>query len=133
MLKYITEQRKLISDYLESRRDECVTAQEIAAALSMTVSKRAVYRNLAALEQEGKVIRVSLAGDRAFGYRYAGSHTCAGKIHISCVRCGKTEHASSEVAAHLERALAAEDGFSLNKSECMLYGVCKTCRGGASK
>ena len=133
MLKYITEQRKLISDYLESRRDECVTAQEIAAALSMTVSKSAVYRNLAALEQEGKVIRVPLAGDRAFGYRYAGSHTCAGKIHISCVCCGKTEHVSSEVAAHLERALAAEDGFSLNKSECMLYGVCKTCRGGASK
>ena len=129
-MKYFTEQRKMISDYLESRRDECVTAQEIAAALSLSVSKSAVYRNLAALEQEGKVVRVPLAGDRSFGYRYAASHTCEGKIHISCVKCGKTEHVSSAATASLERALAAEEGFSLRKGECMLYGVCKSCRGG---
>jgi len=133
MLRYFTEQRKMISDYLEGRKDECVTAQEIAEALSMSVSKSAVYRNLAALEQEGKVVRVSLAGDRSFGYRYAGSHACAGKIHISCVRCGKTEHVSSAATARLERALAAEEGFSLNKSECLLYGICKECRGGDAK
>ena len=133
MLKYFTEQRKLISDYLESRKDECITAQEIADALSLTVSKSAVYRNLAALEQEGKVVRVTLAGGRSFGYRYAGSHACAGKIHISCVRCGKTEHVSSRTATAFEQALATEDGFSLNKSECLLYGICKSCRGGAAK
>ncbi|MBP5404572.1 MAG: transcriptional repressor [Clostridia bacterium] len=133
MQKYFTEQRRIISEYLESRKDECVTAQEIAAALCLSVSKSAVYRNLAALEKEGKVVRVSLAGDRAFGYRYAGSHACAGKIHISCVKCGRTEHVSSSVTSRLERALAAEEGFSLRKGECMLYGVCKACRGGASK
>ena len=133
MRVYHTEQRKSILDYLESRQDACVTAAEIAEALSSTVSKSAVYRNLADLEKEGKVVRVSLSGGRSFGYRYAGSHACVGKIHISCVRCGKTEHVSSRAAESFERALRDADGFSLNKAECLLYGVCKACREGGSR
>ena len=130
---YRTEQRKSILDYLESRQDACVTAGEISAALSSSVSKSAVYRNLADLESEGKVVRVTQSGGRSFGYRYAGSHACSGKIHISCVRCGKTEHVSAGAALRFERALAAEDGFSLNKGECMLFGVCRECSGGGVK
>ena len=133
MRTYHTEQRKSILDYLESKQDTCVTAAEIATALSPVVSKSAVYRNLADLEREGKVVRVTMSGDRAAGYRYAASHACAGKIHISCVRCGKTEHLSATTAFRLERALAAEDGFSLNKGECMLYGVCRSCNEGGGK
>ena len=128
---YHTEQRKSILDYLESRKDECVTAGEIAAALSSFVSKSAVYRNLADLEKDGKVVRIGQEG-RSFGYRYAGSHACAGKIHISCVRCGKTEHVSSTAASIFERALE-QDGFSLNKGESLLFGVCRECRQGGAK
>jgi len=130
---YHTEQRKSILDYLESRKDACMTAGEIATALFPVVSKSAVYRNLADLEREGKVVRVSQTGDRSFAYRYAGSHSCVGKIHISCVRCGRTEHVSSEAAASFEKALRDADGFSLNKGECMLFGVCKACHDGGVK
>ena len=133
MLKYYTEQRKQISDYLERRKDECLSAAEIAEALSPTVSKSAVYRNLAALEKEGKLIRVGFSGDRAAGYRFQSGQNCAGKVHISCVKCGKTEHVSSRTVKAFEQALREADGFSLNKSECLLYGVCKSCRGGAVK
>lgn len=133
MGQYSTEQRRAILEYLESKHDASVTAGEISEALSASVSKSAVYRNLADLEKEGKVVRISLAGDRAVGYRYAAGHSCAGKIHISCVRCGKTEHVSASAAARFEQALASEDGFSLNKGECMLFGVCKDCRGGGVK
>ena len=132
-MRYRTEQRKSILDYLESRKDACVTAAEIATALSSSVSKSAVYRNLADLEREGKVIRVGQTGDRSFGFRYAGSHSCEGKIHISCVLCGKTEHVSAGAALRFERALAAEDGFSLNRGECMLFGVCRDCNQGGGK
>lgn len=133
MKVYHTEQRKSILDYLKSRQDAQVTASEIAEALSSSVSKSAVYRNLADLEREGKVVRVSVAGERSAAYRYAAGHSCIGKIHISCVRCGKTEHISPAAAARLERALEAEDGFLLNKRESMLFGVCKDCREGGAK
>ena len=133
MKVYHTEQRKSILDYLESRQDACVTAGEISAALSSSVSKSAVYRNLADLEKEGKVVRVSLSGGRSAGYRYAASHACAGKIHISCVKCGRTEHVSPAAALRLERALAVEEGFLLNKGESHLYGVCRECREGGKE
>ena len=128
-MKYSTEQRKRIAEYLEERKDEVVTAADIAAALSDTVSKSAVYRNLAALEEEGKVVRVGVTGERTAGYRYAASHSCKGKLHISCVKCGRTEHVSVPIATRFERAIEATDGFSLNSGECMLYGVCKECGG----
>lgn len=130
---YSTEQRRSILVYLEGRQDACLTANEIAVALAPTVSKSAVYRNLADLEREGTVVRVPLSGDRSFGYRYAGSDACKGKIHISCVRCGKTEHVSTRAANAFEAAIAASDGFSLHKGECLLYGVCKSCRGGGAR
>lgn len=128
MKVYNTEQRKSILQYLEEKHDECVTATEIAEALSDSVSKSAVYRNLADLEKEGKVVRVTLSGDRSFGYRYADHDSCQGKIHISCVRCGKTEHVPASATEALEQALAEEEGFSLSKGECMLYGVCADCK-----
>ena len=128
-MNYATEQRKLITDYFISRSDQSVTAAEIADALSSFVSKSAVYRNLALLENEGKIVRVQKGADRAVSYRYAASETCAGKIHISCVRCGRTDHVDQEAASSFERALRETGGFSLNKGECLLYGVCKQCGG----
>ncbi|GEM_PF-84574 len=129
-MSYATEQRKLILDYFIGKTDESVTALEIAEALSSFVSKSAIYRNLALMEKEGEIVRVQKGKDRAVAYRYAASGKCAGKIHISCLRCGKTEHVSAEAAAPFERALKEKDGFSLSRGECLLYGVCKDCAGG---
>ena len=133
MKVYHTEQRQRILESFESNHDATVTEGDIAAALSSVVSKSAVYRNLADLEKEGKVVRVSLNGGRSAGYRYAASKHCAGKIHISCVRCGKTEHVSGKAAASFEKALRETDGFLLSKGECLLYGVCKSCSQGGQK
>ena len=129
-MNYATEQRKNIISYFEKRLDESVSAAEIASALAFSVSKSAVYRNLALLEKEGKIVRVQ-SGDRTGLYRYVASGKCEGKIHMSCVRCGKTEHVSAEAASRFEEALKDTDGFSLNKGECMLFGVCKDCSGRA--
>ena len=127
-MNYATEQRKSIIEYFEKRLDESVTAAEIASALSFSVSKSAVYRNLALLEKEGKLVRVQTA-DRAVAYRYVAHGKCVGKVHISCVRCGRTDHVSSETVSSFEKALEKADGFSLNKGECLLFGVCKECQG----
>ena len=125
-MNYATEQRKSIVEYFEKRQDESVTAAEIASALCFCVSRSAVYRNLSLLEREGKIVRVQNA-DRSVCYRYAASRHCKGKIHLSCIRCGRTDHASVEAVADFEKALKTADGFSLNKRECLLFGVCKQC------
>ena len=57
--KYSTRQRKAMLDYLIQHKDESVTANQIAAGLEESgVSISAVYRNLASLEEEGKVTKI---------------------------------------------------------------------------
>ena len=59
MPKYMTKQRKALLSFLSAHADEKLSARQIAQTLSGEgISISAVYRNLSALEQEGKIRRV---------------------------------------------------------------------------
>lgn len=63
MPKYMTKQRKALLSFLSAHADEELSARQIAQTLSGEgISISAVYRNLSALEQEGKIRRVSKNG-----------------------------------------------------------------------
>ena len=115
-------------NYLGEHYDESLSSLEIVKKLSASgVSKSAVYRNLTALEQDGKVRRIAKVGERTAYYQFVGSN-CVGKIHLSCIKCGKTGHISSETAKYLTKSLNDQDGFALDSGETVLYGVCKECK-----
>ena len=128
MPKYITKQRKLLTEYLTRHTDENLSAGQIADALSDTVSKSAVYRNLSDMEAEGKLHRVMGGGSREVIYRYSGAHTCSDKLHLSCKKCGKTVHMQNQLADALVNSVAANEDFSVDKGETVIYGVCADCR-----
>lgn len=128
MPKYMTKQRKLLTDYLMQHIDENLSAGQIADALSDTISKSAVYRNLADMENEGKLHRVMGGGSREVIYRFSGSHTCSQSLHLSCKKCGKTVHMQQQLADALVQSVAMNDDFSIDKGETVIYGVCSSCR-----
>ena len=127
MPKYMTKQRKLLTDYLSQHNDETLSAGQIAEALSDTVSKSAVYRNLAELEAEGKLHRAA-GGGREAVYRYSGSQACSQCLHLSCKKCGRTVHMQQQLADTLVDSVAANEDFSVDKGETVIYGVCSACR-----
>ncbi len=99
MQVYNTKQRKVLLDYFEGRADETVSAGEVIAELEKNgISRSAVYRNLSDLENDGKIRRVVKVGERGAYYQYAAHEHCKNKIHISCMKCGKTRHISSDMA-----------------------------------
>ena len=58
MAAYITKQRRILLTFLEDHPDESLSAADIAKALAdRSISVSAVYRNLAALEEEGRIRR----------------------------------------------------------------------------
>lgn len=129
MSRYLTRQRKLLLDHLDRHADQLLTAQEIADALGPdTISLSAVYRNLADLEAEGKVLRGVREG--AASYRFAAAPGCQGCLHLSCKRCGRTFHMDGQGAERLLADVARSEGFAVDKAETVLYGVCGACRGG---
>lgn len=129
MAKYITKQRKLLLDYLETNHDIQHTAKEIADAMAAeNISVSAVYRNLSELEAEGKLHKFSHPGVRDAFYQYTASDSCREKLHLSCEKCGRTFHASETGSSALLALLAKCDDFSVDKSTTILYGLCKACR-----
>ena len=129
MPKYSTRQRTLLREYLAARSDEEMTAREIASALeTQGISKSAVYRNLADLEEEGLLKRRTLQGSREIHYRYLGKGSCAEALHLSCKVCGRTIHMSSQETEFFVRTIAANDRFFLDRHETVLYGTCRNCR-----
>ena len=129
MPKYMTKQRKALLSFLSAHADEELSARQIAQTLSGEgISISAVYRNLSALEQEGKIRRVSKNGSREVFYQYTDCTACKNCLHLSCEKCGKTYHMSMEGAQTLIDALAQSDEFTVDKSNTVLYGVCKSCR-----
>ena len=131
MPKYMTRQRRTLLSYLNGHADELLSVREIADALEAEdVSRSAVYRNVAELEAEGQLRRDRGGDAREVYYRYVGAAPCRGSLHLSCKRCGRTFHMDSGGADALTRAVEREEGFAVDRSDTVLYGVCALCRDG---
>ena len=98
---YKTEQRKILLDFFDRNRDKVFSAQQIAKQLEQfDISLSAVYRNLSALEQAGKVKRQTKIGSREVYYQFVDCASCQEHIHISCTKCGKIVHLKEEQTKH---------------------------------
>ena len=129
MPKYMTRQRKTLLTYLSGHADELLSVQKIADALEAEdVSRSAVYRNVAELEAEGKLRRDHSGDAREVYYRYVDAARCKGNLHLSCKKCGRTFHMDSGGADALMQVVEKTEGFALDKSDTVLYGVCAMCK-----
>ena len=129
MNKYSTNQRKMLIDYLEKHHDFALSAARIAEDLAGdNISVSAVYRNLAALEEEGAVRRTARSGDRSAYYQYVGLEKCRNRIHLSCTKCGRSFHLAVKEADVLVEAVMDAEGFEVNREETVLKGLCAECR-----
>ena len=129
MAKYMTKQRKILLDYFSRHTHEALSAKQIADALGEDqISVSAVYRNLAALEEDGLLKRVSKPGSHEAFFQYTDDSRCHEKLHLSCKRCGKMYHMNTSGAELLIRTIAEKEGFSVDRSETVLYGLCEACQ-----
>ena len=129
LAKYMTKQRKLLLAFLSAHADETLPTGRIVEALAgEEISVSAIYRNLAALEREGKLKRSAKPGSQELSYRYIGAECCQGHLHLSCLRCGKTVHMEQTASDALAQRLASTEGFALDRADTVLYGICADCQ-----
>ncbi len=128
MKGYSTKQRKTLANYLLAHRDEEMTASEIAKAIREEgISLSAVYRNLASLEEEGLVQRITRTGERKIFFRFSGAEECREHIHLRCRKCGKTFHMDACTTDLLDETVAENCGFRMDRAETVISGVCSDC------
>ena len=126
MQAYMTQPRKRLMTYLHDHADETLSAGQIARELP-EISVSAVYRNLSALEKDGAVQKVAKAGTREVFFRYKKAEECRAHLHLSCKKCGRTFHMDEAETEALVEAVARLDGFTIDRGDTVLYGVCEDC------
>ena len=121
-----------MTDFLASHPDSLLSADEITEALEASgISRSAVYRNLAALEADGKIRRASKEGDRRVYFQYLDVEDCKDAIHLFCKKCGRTIHMETSAAEALVKTIEGSQSFTLDKTETVLYGTCGECAANA--
>ena len=124
---YKTKQREEILAFFRQHPGQHLTAGQLCAALD-GVSKATVARLLARLVQEGALRRYTLRGGQAACYQYSGGHLhCQEHYHIKCTQCGRLFHVQSPAMNRVAGELKEQQGFTLDSSMTVLYGICREC------
>lgn len=127
-MSYATEQRRILTDFLEKNADTPLSVRNIAEGVKgKKISISALYRNLKHLEQSGLVEKSLKEGSREVLYRFVGCDCCKDRLHLTCVECGKVFHMEDKVADAFLDNLSKEEGFSVSRNKTVIYGVCRQC------
>lgn len=122
-MKNYSRQRETILQVLRST-DTHPTASAVyneVRKVIPNISLGTVYRNLAALSDEGVILSMSV-GD---GYEHFDGNS-APHAHLHCKRCGKIYDAPLKQDILFETA--KENGFLSETTVYIVYGVCSKCK-----
>lgn len=127
---YKTRQRALVEEILQKSGGAHLTADEIVSRLTAqneSVGRTTVYRCLERLTAENRVRKYVTAGESACYQYIGGEKTCEEHFHLKCVQCGRLIHMECSHMNELADHVAAHHGFTVDKTQTVLYGVCAKC------
>ncbi len=128
MVKYQTEQRKILVDFFKESNHRALSAQDIHRELASTnISVSAIYRNLADMEKQNIVCRISEENRTGALYQYVDPNCCIGVIHLKCQSCQATFHLNKHISQMVIELARESHNFSINSFAAFLYGKCDNC------
>lgn len=129
-MAYLTAHKKQMIEFLKSHLDEQFSATMLLEEIpNCKMSLSAMYRNLAALEDEGFISRRFVDGSREAFYQYTSADECQICIHIACKICGTISHIPHKLTQKLNTSIKKDSGFIVDTPSSIIYGVCKNCIG----
>lgn len=128
MIKYNTEQRKVLLTLFEKDHHKTYSAHEILESIADSgISLSAIYRNLKTMEDEGLICKTNDPKQSEARYHFIKAHDCMGVIHLKCEICDQIYHLNRTIS-NMIFSLACDDmNFSINKAGAFLYGRCDKC------
>ena len=129
-MPYSTKQQQAVLRCLEARRDQSLTAADLAEDLrreGCPVGLATIYRQLEKLEGAGRVHKVN-TGEGAF-YQFCGHD---GSDHrdcflLKCSRCGRIRHLDCSHLQGLYDHLEQEHHFRIDPRGTLFTGICDLC------
>lgn len=131
---YSTRQRQAVLDCLSRRREEPVTAREVAELLrreGCAVGLATVYRQLEKLEEAGLAHKANTE-DGAL-YRYCGREAGRDCFLLKCRGCGRLLHLDCSHLGPLYEHLEQRHHFVIDPRATVFTGLCDVCARGAEE
>jgi Fur family ferric uptake transcriptional regulator len=123
----LTPQRRLVWDALR-RAEGHLTAEELHGEVTRAapdLNLASVYRTLRVLADLDLVREVHL-GDGRGHWEVAHPDDA---FHLVCRSCGGVEHHEGDLVENIRRHLAGGHGFTTERVELVVHGVCANCTG----
>ncbi|MBQ9086665.1 MAG: transcriptional repressor [Clostridia bacterium] len=132
MAEYITEQKKLLSDFLTRHCDQAFSVEELAEQMSAEFNKKipgksTLYRLITRMVEEGIVKRFVKGNSRHFVYQIVAGEHCHSHLHMKCVECGKLLHLDEDLSHELLAKIRMGSNFSVSEESTVLFGECYDC------
>lgn len=125
-VKYKTDQRKLIENYLIENKDNFISSEEILEymkAHSIGVGLTTIYRFLKYLEEKN-LVRVEVRNHTKY-YQYIAGE-CLNHFHLKCKKCGEIIHLHCDEFENVSKHIMEEHKFKLDYNT-IIYGLCDKC------
>jgi len=126
-----TAQRRAILRALDEAPGP-LTPQEVlvhAASHHDGLGLATVYRNLAALSEQGEVIPVHLPNEATRFERTKATHSH--HHHFRCERCNRVFELNASCPVAMLEGVTLPGGFEVHDHALTLYGLCPDCRNAA--
>ncbi len=128
----MTQQKKLLLDFLKSHPDTPFSVEELTKQLESTSEttpgKSTVYRLIGQLVESGTVKRFVKGNSRQFLYQIAGGEECHHHLHLKCTSCGKLLHMGHSLSNQVLSEILGESDFSVEVESTTLFGCCRDCK-----
>lgn len=122
----VTLPRVKILQILENTVSHHLSAEDVYKTLleqGEDVGLATVYRVLTQFEAAGLVTRHHFEGGHSIFEVNQGDH----HDHLVCLKCNKVVEFVDPVIEGRQKAIAAEQGFTLTDHNLYLYGICASC------
>lgn len=129
-MPYNTKQQQAVLRCLEERREEAVTAADLAEDLRRTgrpVGLATIYRQLEKLAEAGRIHRVDTAAGALYQYCGHGSDGPRECFLLKCRRCGRIRHLDCSHLQALYSHLESEHHFRVDPRGTLFCGLCAQC------
>ena len=119
-----TRQRRLVLEAVRARTDH-PSADDIYLAVreqDERISRGTVYRNLNVLAEAGEITHVKVPSADRYDLRQEKHY------HLFCTGCGAVCDAPVDYRAQLDRQVAEETGFAVERHRTIFEGLCPACQ-----
>jgi Fur family ferric uptake transcriptional regulator len=121
----LTPQRRAVLAALDASGSQLNAAglRAFCQRRGIRIGKATIYRTLKLLSEQGIVCPVRSGAESGYVPRPQGKHG-----HVICAGCGRVASFNAAQLSSLQKQLATETGFTIDRSHVELSGMCPDCR-----